>query len=496
MGSMMQNMHPVSEKQLEEGDDHSSSQVVIDCNTSQTVSIESEHNPAHKSQQANRSEEEHQKKASAQGFRKHFCGPNASLWRSFGGQDAAANVEDSDTTGRLFYDLKGYQNVLSKLQASKKYQDTLCKILKARSRIEKIYADSLKKWHTAVEKETKNLELYHHERLFLDMILSRDSKVSTACSNLSSQMIDISETLHKKSDIFFGPSKYGSLENVKDLSSKFRVAQKHWMTHLIHLEAARNHLANQSIDLARMRSKYSQMVIQNPNLQAPENKRMEEKINEAQNEQVRLNKRYTSLFTELDVEKDLYVSMMAEQYQTFLGIEKKRFQFTFFYLHSYFQKLEFASNEIAMASLYKDMKAALDEFDPALDYQAFCVEKGAHSDLKLPIQEDIVAEINKASEEKSAIATTASQTAKSGTKKGTKTQSLNIETTVGKSSGMKFEAQEPHFDFTVEKSKESMVQKNQKAIDQYERLSKDNNIHPDKSLAVAMNDSADPTATQ
>ena len=109
------------------------------------------------------------------------------------------------------------------MQQAKRFQDNLCKILKARAKIEKVYADSLTKWHQTVDKETKSLNIYPHEKVFIEMVLSRDFRVSRSCHALSSHIVEIADVLNKKSDIFFGQMKYGQLENIKDLSSKFKV---------------------------------------------------------------------------------------------------------------------------------------------------------------------------------------------------------------------------------------------------------------------------------
>ncbi|MES1904466.1 MAG: hypothetical protein MHPSP_000389, partial [Paramarteilia canceri] len=126
------------------------------------------------------------------------------------------------TTDKTFYECKGFNTVLSKLESAKKYQDLLVKSIRARSKIEKIYGDSIIKWKETIEKEMKNIKTYEHEKVYLDMITSRDIYISNSSVTLSNHLNDMAATIEKKSDLLFGSAKMGNYENIQDISNKFK----------------------------------------------------------------------------------------------------------------------------------------------------------------------------------------------------------------------------------------------------------------------------------
>ena len=134
-----------------------------------------------------------------------------------------------------------------------------------------------------------------------------------------------------------------------------------------------------------------------------------------------------------------------------------------------------------MASLYSDMKAAMEVLNPEEDFVKFCQKRGAHTMLKLPVQEDIIEHVKKAAE---SITTASSAQSQSGSSRLSMRRSttLTLNTTVGKSSPITCEGQKPPIDFTIEKPKDTILQRNSRAIEENEKLAKESQVNPDKSL--------------
>ena len=94
---------------------------------------------------------------------------------------------------------------------------------KARSRIELVYSESLARWEKTVEKEVEVLDIYKHERVLVDMIVSIGKRASEISKDLAENLIEVSGDMHKQCDLFFGDLKFGQLENIQDFNNKFKV---------------------------------------------------------------------------------------------------------------------------------------------------------------------------------------------------------------------------------------------------------------------------------